>query len=184
MAAARFFLPKTLRSCRSPRTTSRPSESHAGIWGGDAAAIAKRPPLLAFKTSRVVPAAAPPPACVGLAAARDGEQSNPVGPHHNVPESLCRPEQYAVTGEVLMLGGSDLDLPDSGHDGALVNHHAAVVGHCRVNDDGQRARHWRDVGNSCAKQTLVGVGTADLELAQFAPTRGSTRMCDGIARLS
>jgi hypothetical protein len=108
-----FFLPKTLRSYRRPRTTSRSSESHAGIWGGDAPASAKRPPLLAFTTSRVVPTAAPPPACVGLAAARDDEQSNPVGPHHNVPESPSCPEQYAVTREVLMLGGSDLDLPDA-----------------------------------------------------------------------
>ena len=50
-------------------------------------------------------------------AAGDGEGSNPVGAHDNMPESPCRAEQYAVTGEVLVVACRDLDLPNSGHDG-------------------------------------------------------------------
>ena len=81
--------------------------------------------------------------------ASDGEQSQPIWPHDNVPESPSRPEQYAVATEVLMLGGGDLDLPDSTDDGALINDHATVVRDRRVNYHRQREQHWHGVG--CAR---------------------------------
>jgi hypothetical protein len=58
-----------------------------------------------------------------------------------MPESPDGPQQYAVAAEILMLGGGDLDLPDSGHHSALINDDTRVVRHCRVNDHRQTQLH-------------------------------------------
>ena len=60
-------------------------------------------------------------------ASGDGEGSNPVGAQDNVPKSPYSAEQYAVTGEVLVVACGDLDLPDGGGVPGFTRRKVAVV---------------------------------------------------------
>ena len=117
-----------------------------------------------------MPTAAPPPDCVGLATATaDGEQPQPVRPHNHMAESPCGPEQYAVTAEVLVFRGRDLDLTDSGHDCALINDHAAVIWHRRVDNHRQGQQHWHGVGGAAPSRLWLTRWPAN---APYTPSTG------------
>ena len=90
-------------------------------------------------------------------ASGDGEGSNPVGAHDNVPKSPYSAEQYAVTGEVLVVACGDLDLPDGGGVPGFTRRKVAVVG-------------WRE-----RPQPAFGDRGQAQQAAQLRQLRGSVR---------